>query len=190
MICDYDETNPKHKSPEKHKATNLDFGKGLGQWEDEFNGEDHIVELVVGGAKSYSYKTNKGNIVVKQKGIALAMADDEVVNFGTMRDTVLNDAALMEKPQYEEVLDKRTNKTKTVKVVATIKSKERFQFKWDTLTKDIITPNVSRIIKPTMKDGEGGEFYLSPNRPCERFYRHLDKAAKDKAAQGQHGHHA
>ena len=26
----YDETNPKHKSPEKHKATNLEFGKGLG----------------------------------------------------------------------------------------------------------------------------------------------------------------
>jgi hypothetical protein len=51
--------NPKHKSPEKHKAPNLEFGKGLGQWEDEFDGKDYIEELVVGGAKSYSYKTNK-----------------------------------------------------------------------------------------------------------------------------------
>ena len=37
VIFIYDETNPKHKSPEKHKATNLEFGKGLGQWEDEFD---------------------------------------------------------------------------------------------------------------------------------------------------------
>ena len=41
------------------------------------------------------------------------MANDEVVNFGTMCDMVFNGD--------------------------TIKSKERFQFKWDTLTKDIIT---------------------------------------------------
>ena len=41
------------------------------------------------------------------------MANDEVVNFDTMCDMVFNGD--------------------------TIKSKERFQFKWDTLTKDIIT---------------------------------------------------
>ena len=33
-----------------------------------------------------------------------------------------------------------------------IKSKERFQFKWDTLTKDIITQNVSRSNKSTVKE--------------------------------------
>ena len=80
----------------------------------------------VGGAKSYSYKTNKGKIVVKQKGITLDMANDEVVNFDTLRDMVLNGG--------------------------TIKSKERFQFKWDTLTKDIITQNVSSNIKSTVKE--------------------------------------
>ena len=74
----------------------------------EFNCKDHIVQ-------SYSHKTNKGKIlvVVKQKSITLDMANDEVVNFNTMRDMVLNGG--------------------------TIKPKERFQFKWDTLTKDIIT---------------------------------------------------
>ena len=41
------------------------------------------------------------------------MANAEVVNFDTMRDMVLNGG--------------------------TIESKERFQFKWGTLTKDIIT---------------------------------------------------
>ena len=141
----------KQQTPEQHEATNLEFGKGLGQWEDEFNGNDHIVELVVGGAKSNNYKTNKGKLVVKQKGITLDMADDEVVNFDPMRDMVSNDAALIEKPQYEELLDTRTNKIKTTKVAAPIKSKERFQFKGDTLTKDIIIPNVSRSIKSTVK---------------------------------------
>ncbi len=85
----------------------------------------------MGGAKSYSYKTKygctkKGKVQVKQKGITLDMANDEVVNFDTMRDMVLNDS--------------------------TIKSKERFQFKWDTKTKDIITNNVSRSIKSTIKE--------------------------------------
>ena len=80
------------------------------------------------------------------------MANDEVVNFDPMRDMVLNDAALIERPQYEELLDKRTNKIKTTNVVATIKSKEHFQFKWDALAKDIITQNVSRSIKSTVKE--------------------------------------
>ena len=71
VICIYDETNPKDKSQDKHDATNLEFGRGLGQWEDEFNGKDHIAELVVGGAKSYNNKTNARKIVVKQKGITL-----------------------------------------------------------------------------------------------------------------------
>ena len=54
------------------------------------------------------------------------LANDEVVNFETMRDMILNDA--------------------------TIKSKEPFQFKWDTKTKDTITKHVSRNIKSTVKE--------------------------------------
>ena len=60
VIFIYDETNPEHKSSEKHNATNLEFGGGLGQWEDEFDGKDYIEELVIGGARSYSYKTKYG----------------------------------------------------------------------------------------------------------------------------------
>ena len=131
VIFIYDETNPEHKSPEKHKPDNFEFGGGLGQWEDEFDGKDYIEELVIGGAKSYSYKTKygctkKGKIQVKQKGITLDRANDEVVNFDTMRDMVLNGKG--------------------------IESKKRFQFKWDTKTKDIITNNVSRSIKSTIKE--------------------------------------
>ena len=113
------------------QSNNFIIWGGLGQWEDEFDGKDYIEEFVIGGAKSYSYKTKygctkKGKVQVKQKGITLDMANDEVVNFDTMRDMVLNDS--------------------------TIKSKERFQFKWDTKAKDIITNNVSTSIKSTIKE--------------------------------------
>ena len=56
--------------------------------------------MVVGGAKSYSYKTNKGRIVVKQKGITLDMANDEVVNFDTMRDMVSNGGSIKSKERF------------------------------------------------------------------------------------------
>ncbi len=86
VIFIYDETNPEHKNPYIHKAPDgLEFGKGLGQWEDEFDGKDYIIELVIAGAKSYSFKTaygctKKGKVVVKQKGITLDRANDNVVN--------------------------------------------------------------------------------------------------------------
>ena len=53
-------------------------------------------------------------------------------------------------------MDEKPKKERTT--VATIKSTERFQFKWYTLTKGIITQNVSSfdqevlIIKPTVKE--------------------------------------
>ena len=59
----------------------IKFGNGLGEWEDEFKGVDYITEIVVSGAKSYAYITNKGKIVVRQKGITLDRANSEKVNF-------------------------------------------------------------------------------------------------------------
>ena len=87
---------------------------------------------MVGGAKSYSYKTKygctkKGKVKVTQKGITLDMANDEVINFDTMKDMVLN-------------------------TTLSIESEKRFQFKWDTNTKDILTKYVSRSIKSTVKE--------------------------------------
>ena len=127
VIFLYDETNPNHKNPEKHQAPkHLEFGKGLGQWEDEFDGKDHIVEIVCGGAKSYTYKTAKGETVVKQKGITLDRANEKKVNFETLRDMVLNHTP--------------------------IQSEKRFQFKWETETKNIVTKYVSRSVRSTLKE--------------------------------------
>jgi hypothetical protein len=127
VIFLYDETNPEHKCPGKSSAPEgLEFGSGLGQWEDEFHGKDYIVELIVGGAKSYSYITNSGKTVVKQKGITLDRANDKKINFKTIKDMVLN------------------NKT--------LDSEKRFQFKWGDQTKDITTRYISRSIKSTIKE--------------------------------------
>ncbi len=64
VVFKYDENNPKHKSPYIKKDTDeafkigLEFGNGLGQWEDEFSKDEWIDELVIGGAKSYAYKNS------------------------------------------------------------------------------------------------------------------------------------
>ena len=107
VIFLYDETHPNHKNPYIHKPPDgLEFGSGLGQWEDEFDGKDYIDELVVGGAKSYSYKTahgftKKGQVVVNQKGITLDRANDDVVNFETMKKTVLNHSEIKSKERHQ-----------------------------------------------------------------------------------------
>ena len=132
VIFLYDETNPNHKNPYIHQTPKgLEVGSGLGQWEDEFDGKDYIEELIVGGAKSYSFKTafgctKKGKVQVKQKGITLDKANDDVVNFDTMKDLVLNS-----KPSQ---------------------SKERHQFKWDAKSKDFVTKHISRSIRSTLNE--------------------------------------
>ena len=54
VIFIYDETDPEHKSPDKHKPDNFEFERGLGKWDDEFWETYYIEALVIGGAKSYS----------------------------------------------------------------------------------------------------------------------------------------
>ena len=82
----HDETKPSHKSPYLHETrAGLEFGSGLGQWEDDFDGKDCIEELAVGGAKSYSYQTaygctKKGKVMVKETNITLDRANTKVVS--------------------------------------------------------------------------------------------------------------
>jgi hypothetical protein len=103
---------------------------------------------VIGGAKSYSYKTKhgctkKGTVQVKQKGNTLEMANDEVVNFDTMREMVLNTT---ENGPVDPKKSAEFDPTRQ------IKSKERLQFKWDSQSKDIITQHISRSIRSTINE--------------------------------------
>ena len=130
----YDEENPLHKKRDNNDPTlpkSIQFGSGLGQWKDELEG-DHITEIVAGGAKSYSYKLDKGimkkgrltKCVVKQKGITLDVANACAVNFDTLKHMVLNDETLQSVPRY--------------------------QFQWDKKSKNIITGQISRSIHSTI----------------------------------------
>ena len=71
------------------------------------------------------------------------MANDEVVNFDTMREMVLNTA---EKGPIDKKKDKEFDPERQ------IQTKERFQFKWDTQSKDIITTHISRSIRSTINE--------------------------------------
>ena len=44
---------------DKTKPMNVSFGNALGKWENEFDDDGWIVEMIVAGAKSYSYKLTK-----------------------------------------------------------------------------------------------------------------------------------
>jgi hypothetical protein len=79
--------------------------------------------MVVGGAKSYSYRTNKGKIVIKQKGITLDSANSRIFTFETVMDVVLKGVQ--------------------------VESEKRFQFNWNNKTKDIETKYISRTVRTT-----------------------------------------
>ena len=58
----YNEKNPLHKKPENDQEgmpSNVRFGNSLGEWEYEMKEGEWITELVVGGAKCYSYNTRE-----------------------------------------------------------------------------------------------------------------------------------
>jgi hypothetical protein len=127
----YDKTNPLHKKPSKD-ATDLpptvSFGNGLSQWSNELAPGEHIEEIVIGGAKSYSYRCNTGRIVMRQKGITQDEANSKLINFEKMRDMVLNLG---------------------VEGKDTLKSAERFSFSTNA-EKQVITKFISRSIRSTV----------------------------------------
>ena len=91
----------------------VSFGKALSQWENEFDEDEWIVELVIGGAKSYSYRTYKGKVVIKQKRITMDVANTDVITFKIMKDMVLSQG--------------------------TLKSAKTFTFATDSNTRDVVT---------------------------------------------------
>ena len=114
-------------------------GDYLGDLKDELNG-DHIVEFVSGGPKNYAYHTEGKKTECKVRGFTLNVRGKEVLNFNTMKRTIL--AVLKEgKPNPLEL----TNPT---------------HFKRDTVNKGIgIVPQTKkyglvfekRVVDPTTK---------------------------------------
>ena len=72
--------------------------------------DEHIVEFICGGAKSYGYTTNTGNIVIKQKGISLDYANSKILTFQNMRDEmVFKDESIMTGKKVQFKWEKKQN---------------------------------------------------------------------------------
>ncbi len=98
---------------------------------------DWIVELVVRGAKSYAYRTHNCKIVVKQKGITLDHSNETRVNFETVKQMVLNQQVMNGQTLARDPISK-------------IESIPRFTFRWDAVTKDIVTKHKGRSVRSTI----------------------------------------
>ena len=62
----------------------------LGDLTNEVDEDDHIVEFACGGPKNYGYRTQKGKVVMKAKGITLTPQNAKVVKLDTLIDLVDN----------------------------------------------------------------------------------------------------
>ena len=148
VIFAYDPNNENHKYP-CNKApgipANVRFGDALGEWENEFSEDEWIIEIVVGGAKSYSYVTNKGKIVIKQKGITLDRCNSNIFTFENVKNIVLNNLPLDEEGEPDKLfkVNEVTNKL-------SLESEKIYQFTWNPKTKDIETRYVSRSVQSTI----------------------------------------
>jgi hypothetical protein len=96
--------NPEHKMPDnddKTKPVNVNFGNALGEWENEFNDDERIDEMIIAGAKSYSYITNKGKIQIRMKGITLDRATSDIFTFERIRKMVLENDCLESAERFQ-----------------------------------------------------------------------------------------
>ena len=106
----------------------------LREWENDLEKGEFINEFVVGAARSYSYRTNTGTYVIKQKGITMDAATSKLITFETMRDMELN---------------------KTI-----LKSEDIYTFRWDAKSKYVVTKCLSRSVRSSFNttrtiDGRG-----------------------------------
>ena len=105
-----------HKYPSNDAADlpkNVRFGNALGEWEDEFKDGEYIKEIVVGGAKSYTYITNKGKRDVKQKGITLDCANSNKFTFANVKNMVLDGDVLESEKRYMFIWNQTTKDVET-----------------------------------------------------------------------------
>jgi hypothetical protein len=108
---------------DKTEPVNVNFGNALGEWENEFNDDEWIDEMILAGAKSYSYITNKGKIQIRMKGITLDRATSDIFTCERIRRMVFENDCM--------------------------ESSERFQFIWNK-DKEIETRYITRKVRNTM----------------------------------------
>ena len=64
------------------------YGDGLGDFKDEIEEDDKIIEVVAGGSKQYSYRTEKGTTQIKLRGIQWNASAEKKIQFSTLQHLV------------------------------------------------------------------------------------------------------
>lgn len=65
----------------KPDQSELPLGDYLGQFTNEIDGDDHIIEFASAGPKNYGYKTKNGKVECKVRGFSLNTRGHEQLNF-------------------------------------------------------------------------------------------------------------
>ena len=67
------------------------MGNYLGQFTNELEPDDVIVEVAAAGPKNYGYRAKKGKVECKARGFRLNARGREQLNFEVLRDNVLKE---------------------------------------------------------------------------------------------------
>ena len=84
----------------KQGLCRIETGDYLGDMKDEVEG-DHIIEFVSGGAKNYGYRTAGGKTECKVRGFTLNVRGLAVLNYETMKNTILSELEEGQKHQLQ-----------------------------------------------------------------------------------------
>lgn len=82
VLYEYDHTSS--------HAVHPPYGRYLGDWTDELDEDDYVIEFCSSGPKSYSYRTFKGRVVAKIKGFTLHYDASLSLNFDSLKQLVLH----------------------------------------------------------------------------------------------------
>lgn len=82
ILYQYDHTSP--------HAVHPPYGRYLGDWTNELDEDDHVIELCSSGPKSYSFRTYKGKVVLKIKGFTLHYDASLSLHFDSLKQLVLH----------------------------------------------------------------------------------------------------
>ena len=69
----------------------IPYGEMLGQWKNEIEEGDHIVEFVSAGPKNYGYVTFQGKTELKVKGFSLNVEGSAQLQYGLVRDNIITE---------------------------------------------------------------------------------------------------
>ena len=75
----------------KPHETSIPTGNYLGEFTNELDEGDQIVEFVAAGPKNYACNTFKGNQCCKVRGFTLNVRGQNILNFNSMKELVLNE---------------------------------------------------------------------------------------------------